>query len=479
MSRARMEEFLSREVSRHKPGDPPLEKKEIIIMLVSIAIMLRAIIALWGYSGAGKPPMYGDFEAQRHWMEVTIGLPIGDWYRNTTSNDLQYWGLDYPPLTAYASWIVGKVFEIIYPPLVEWETSRGHESADGKSYMRISVIILDCLIYIPSVFLIYSKIIRENQFKSPKTEKPSGIRSQNYDIYEVHGHCDIMETECKEVDEITEEVKKELLAISKAKTDLEMKHIVPRIVHLLQLLVLLILPGLILIDHGHFQYNGVCLGFSLFACYFLLEDQYLLTSFFFCLSLNFKQIALYYSFIFFFILLRKCLLEERKNPLNGIRKLIMIGSTVIVTFAVLWLPFCIYHNSQEETCLSSLGHVLSRQFPFNRGIFEDKVANLWYVGSRMIDFRKFLTTPQMLTSALILTLLMVAPVAVNVFIKKTTSTRLHLSLFCCSLAFFLASFQVSPALFVFSFHFNYHFLCCQLSFLLSWNRFMRNLFSLQ
>ena len=72
--------------------------------------------------------MYGDYEAQRHWMEITTNLPISDWcvclrsvkplrpctlwfaaqglsascrYRNTTDNDLQYWGLDYPPLSAY------------------------------------------------------------------------------------------------------------------------------------------------------------------------------------------------------------------------------------------------------------------------------------------------------------------------------------------------------------------------------------------
>jgi len=71
----------------------------------------------------GTPPMFGDYEAQRHWMEITTALPIGDWYgcgrfglcslacgscltsvcehryRQTPDNDLMYWGLDYPPLT--------------------------------------------------------------------------------------------------------------------------------------------------------------------------------------------------------------------------------------------------------------------------------------------------------------------------------------------------------------------------------------------
>lgn len=29
--------------------------------------------------GAGKPPMFGDYEAQRHWQEVTLNLPVGEW----------------------------------------------------------------------------------------------------------------------------------------------------------------------------------------------------------------------------------------------------------------------------------------------------------------------------------------------------------------------------------------------------------------
>jgi alpha-1,3-glucosyltransferase len=27
--------------------------------------------------------MFGDFEAQRHWMELTINLPVNEWLENT------------------------------------------------------------------------------------------------------------------------------------------------------------------------------------------------------------------------------------------------------------------------------------------------------------------------------------------------------------------------------------------------------------
>jgi len=75
----------------------------VILMLCAL---FRWVVGLWTYSGFQSPPMHGDFEAQRHWMELTIHLPVSRWY----FYDLQWWGLDYPPLTAYHSWLLGKMY---------------------------------------------------------------------------------------------------------------------------------------------------------------------------------------------------------------------------------------------------------------------------------------------------------------------------------------------------------------------------------
>ncbi|KAI4136278.1 MAG: hypothetical protein LQ341_005726 [Variospora aurantia] len=78
----------------------------VILPLVLMAVgLFRWTTGFWGYSGFNTPPMHGDLEAQRHWMEITTHLPISQWY----FYDLQYWGLDYPPLTAYHSWLLGRV----------------------------------------------------------------------------------------------------------------------------------------------------------------------------------------------------------------------------------------------------------------------------------------------------------------------------------------------------------------------------------
>ena len=55
------------------------------------------------HEGELAPPLFGDYEAQRHWMELTVHLPARQWY----IYEVEYWGLDYPPLTAYVSLICG------------------------------------------------------------------------------------------------------------------------------------------------------------------------------------------------------------------------------------------------------------------------------------------------------------------------------------------------------------------------------------
>ncbi len=72
---------------------------KMALMSILVGCCMRVAMFNLPHSGQGKPPMHGDFEAQRHWMEVTANLPVSEWYRHTTANDLDYWGLDYPPLT--------------------------------------------------------------------------------------------------------------------------------------------------------------------------------------------------------------------------------------------------------------------------------------------------------------------------------------------------------------------------------------------
>lgn len=69
-------------------GSPTAVDEHVVVpwhpgpfVLVCWALILRCMVSLWPYSGQGDYPIYGDFEAQRHWMEITTALPLHQWYR--------------------------------------------------------------------------------------------------------------------------------------------------------------------------------------------------------------------------------------------------------------------------------------------------------------------------------------------------------------------------------------------------------------
>ncbi|TID31053.1 hypothetical protein CANINC_000297 [Pichia inconspicua] len=197
-------------------------------IIVIFAIIIRCAVGLGSYSGENTPPMFGDFEAQRHWLEITTSLPITQWY----FYDLEYWGLDYPPLTAYHSWLLGTIGKLIDPTWFQLNVSRGVETIDLKSFMRITALFSELLIYIPAVMM-YTRWMGRHYNKAPHIDQT-------------------------------------IIAAA-----------------------ILFLPDLVIIDHGHFQYNSVMLGLALMALNNLLLDNYILASILFTLSIGFKQMAFF------------------------------------------------------------------------------------------------------------------------------------------------------------------------------------------
>uniref|UniRef100_A0A9J8DBY3 Alpha-1,3-glucosyltransferase n=1 Tax=Cyprinus carpio carpio TaxID=630221 RepID=A0A9J8DBY3_CYPCA len=340
-----------------------MENWSLISLCVLLGLTARWAVSFHSYSGAGKPPMFGDYEAQRHWQEVTYNLPVHEWYFNTTNNDLNYWGLDYPPLTAYHSLVCAYVAKLLNPEWVELYASRGYESHSHKLFMRATVLFTDILIYIPAVLL--------------------------YCFY----FCD---------------------GSSKQKVATAF--------------CILLYPGLILIDYGHFQYNSVSLGLALWGILGLGLGWDLFGSLAFTLALNYKQMELYHSLPFFCYLLGKCI--KQGLTWRGFFHLVKISMTVLVTFALCWMPFL----SDPKQPLQ----VLHRLFPVGRGLFEDKVANTWCSLNVLIKIKTLLSRE---TQLFALTLLFVLPSSLKL-LSKPTLWQFKLALVNTSLAFFLFSFQV-------------------------------------
>lgn len=311
----------------------------ILPLILMIVGLFRWTTGLWGYSGQGKPPLFGDYEAQRHWMEITNHLPISMWY----FHDLQYWGLDYPPLTAYHSWAMGKFGSFIDQDWFALNTSRGMENQPLKVYMRATVLFSEYLVYIPALVIFLRKYGR--------TQGVGG------------------------------------LGVSCAS------------------IAVLMQPATILIDHGHFQYNTVMLGFVVASMASVFSGNLLWCCVFFVAALGFKQMALYYSPVMFAFLFGSCITPQIK-PF----RLVAVTATTLLAFAILFAPLLLgslYDQYREPTLdleltppdifinlLTKLPVAISsksllypqilqitqsihRIFPFARGLFEDKVANFW------------------------------------------------------------------------------------------------------
>ncbi len=200
------------------------------------ALLVRVLVARWPYSGKRKGQLgeLGDFEAQRHWMEVTLNLPLGKWY----SYDLDHWGIDYPPLTAYVSMICGMIAHWIYPESVALLSSRGEESPQTVALMRGFVILCELLTWFPAA-LIMAWYLDSSVLLFKGHKKRTGLW---------------------------------LFAIVGAA---------------------LFQPGSVLIDHAHHQYNCVSLGLALGAVAGIHRDHDLLGAVLFSLRYTSSWLVLF------------------------------------------------------------------------------------------------------------------------------------------------------------------------------------------
>lgn len=344
------------------------ESKKGCYIAVLLSFVLRWIVSIFPYSGMGKPPMYGDYEAQRHWQEITVNLKYSDWYRDTKENDLQYWGLDYPPLTAYHSFLCGLIALYINPNYVALDYSRGFESPDHKLFMRYTVLIVDIIVYFPAAVYF--------------------LRNCHFRFISRQG----------------------IFACFSA---------------------LILYPGIYLIDYGHFQYNNFSLGLFIAAVALIFSDSDLLSAFFFSLSLNYKQMELYHALPFFCYLLGKSF--QLNSKLRGFIKVILLGFVVVGTFLLCWAPFL--------TDLQLFQSVISRLFPINRGIYEDKVASFWCSLSVLFKVKNMFDHSMMAIICLVTTFLSVVPSCLHLLINAKPNVFKY-TLINVSFLFFLFSFHV-------------------------------------
>lgn len=341
--------------------------------------------------------MYGDFEAQRHWVEVTTALPLSAWYVNGPKNNLTYWGLDYPPLTAYHSLLLGCVASLRmstqqFNASFGLVTSHGSETPATVGFMRETVLWSELFVFFPAaIATAFLLCVEMDPWHWRGTAAPAAAVTAD----------------------------KKPRNQGNAKTPNQQPTVAPRRSTLVFAVIILLNGSLpmILIDHAHFQYNSVSLGLMLWSVFhagkhitsferwtalsdcskstfrtppaesmiFLLRHL-LLSVVFAALSMSFKQMSLYYSIGLGCWYLGECVRYSawrasrvgNSSPVFAgcfVAAILACAVAGLGVFAVVLSPF--YWSG-------TLADVTSRVFPVGRGLYEDKVANVWCSASPVL-----------------------------------------------------------------------------------------------
>ena len=303
----------------------------------------------------------------------------------------------------YAKWNVSG--SLVNPSWFALDSSRGIEQQHLKVYMRATVIVSEYLTYIPAAIILSRRLAQ-------------------------------------------------LRGVNKWESSIA-------------LVAILMQPATILIDHGHFQYNTIMLGFVLASMSCMLSDHPIWACTFFVAALCFKQMALYFAPAIFAYLLGVCLL-----PRLHIGRFIGIASITLLSFALIFAPLLLgsLYDSQRGTSqplstidrhvnplfalvlpyidpqsmfyplLLQLTQTIHRVFPFARGLFEDKVANMWCAIHTIHKLHTY-PIPLLQRVSLFATFMSILPACmiISLFPRKEL---LPWALASSAWGFFLCSFQV-------------------------------------
>ncbi|KAL3178204.1 hypothetical protein MRX96_038718 [Rhipicephalus microplus] len=264
-----------------------------------------------------------DFEVHRNWLAITHSLPTSKWYFEKTSE----WTLDYPPLFAWFEYVLSLAAQFVDPGMLEI-ANLNYASPATIYFQRLTVILSDLV-------LIYAVWVWQG-------------------------------------------------LISPAKRDRSSKHDDPWLDKTTVLSMLFLWnPGLLLVDHVHFQYNGFLHGILLLATARLFQGRCVEATLWFTVLLNLKHIYLYVAPVFFVYLLRNyCFTQPsgkaRQSFLQRFKlvNFLRLAGAVLLVFAVSLWPFL---------SKAQLMQMLQRLFPFKRGLCHAYWAPNWWALYAAVD----------------------------------------------------------------------------------------------
>ncbi|EPQ26439.1 uncharacterized protein PFL1_06087 [Pseudozyma flocculosa PF-1] len=292
-----------------------------------------------------------DFEVHRNWLAITHSLPIRHWYFDSTSQ----WTLDYPPFFAYFSWLLAQPAPLVDPLIVSLHEGIDHAAWPAKAYMRATVLITELVL--GAALVAHARFGSQRALKSGHGDVPTTSSSAPATATAT-ATTDVGSSIPKSPSAIATDDTATLLAAS-----------------------LFLHPGLVIIDHIHFQYNGFLFGVLLWSLWAAREDRPLLCAFLFSSLLNLKHIYIYIAPPFVVYLLRAYIYPPGSQPSDlpkSLERLIILGAVTLAPFLLSLVPLAIDGARGEAGATGTLSQMVSRLFPFSRGLIHAYWApNAW------------------------------------------------------------------------------------------------------
>lgn len=288
-------------------------------------------------------------------MAITYNLPIKDWYYDETSE----WTLDYPPLFAYFEFFLSYIAYLLKLDNFLTLTKDPIRTESIVAYQKITVILCD-LIYYYAVYKLCRSL--DSLIQSHSTKRTNHIKKSKCDSQQATNNDEKIQQQSNNSKNLLPVIQEQNLLDAIFRPD-NSSCIA---------LLLLLQPGLLMVDHIHFQYNGLLSGFFLLSVSNIISEFYISGSFWFAILLNFKHIYLYSAPAFgIYLLTSYCMaaIKDRNRVINFFRRIMELGSVVVTVFIITFSNF-----GQLET-LKQIG---ARLFPFKRGLTHAYWApNIW------------------------------------------------------------------------------------------------------
>jgi alpha-1,3-glucosyltransferase len=324
-----------------------------------------------------------DFDVHRNWMALTYYLPLKEWYFDDQDGTTVH-TLDYPPLFAYFERLLGNIYNMLsqYHPYFDddrcLERLPDHDNDVSVScvvFQRCTVMFLGDVVYLAGAHVFSQAMVGSGSLStlSKSKRKRNSSDSNSYVV----------------------------------------------------LMMLLILnSGLLLLDHVHFQYNGMMLGLLLASLGMMTRGaaaadtagstsekrkvMMLAGAVCYALLLGFKHIYLTLAPLYFIYLLTHCCcareyvpaaMEGKASKSNTrrmtalcscplsllslfVKRLLVLGTMTLVVLVAPYVPFLMQQqDNNNHSPLEQLQQIAHRLFPFGRGLVHSYWAgNLWAIG---------------------------------------------------------------------------------------------------